>query len=123
VLPYEGVKLLEKEVPQRSLPTVLSDKSTKPGEAEHLTLGIVSFYQPVAVEKGCLTSFQDCLLLLVALKTTKWGFFRRFCLLVRAQTRGYPEFSNSLWKPNSRKSAYLWSNTHERPWLRSAIFG
>jgi hypothetical protein len=32
----------------------------------------------------------------VALKTTKWGLFRRLYLLVRAQTRGYPKFSNSL---------------------------
>src|SRR5215212_3868713 len=32
----------------------------------------------------------------VAVKTTKWGLFRRLCALVGAQTTAYPEFSNSL---------------------------
>ena len=38
---------------------MLGDKDAQPGEAEHLPFGIVSLYQPVAVEEGCLPSFQD----------------------------------------------------------------
>jgi hypothetical protein len=32
----------------------------------------------------------------VAVKTTKWDLFRRFCSLVGAQTRNYFELSNSF---------------------------
>ena len=64
-LPNEGVKLLQ----QKSLAalfTVLGDESTKSWEAKHLTFRVVSLYEPVAVEEGCLTSLQGDLLLLIA---------------------------------------------------------
>src|SRR5215208_7464930 len=65
-LTYEGVKLLHQEVPQSPLLCVLGDESTKPREAEHLTLGVVSLYQPVAVEEHTLPNIEFDLLLLVA---------------------------------------------------------
>src|SRR5215211_8153271 len=45
---------------------MLGDERSKLREAEHLTLGVVSLYQPVAVEEGCFASVQDGLLLLIA---------------------------------------------------------
>ena len=36
-LPYEGIKLFQEEVPQRSLLTMLGYKLPKPRDAEHLT--------------------------------------------------------------------------------------
>src|SRR3712207_2994605 len=44
---------------------MLGDKRPQPWEAEHLTFGVVSLYQPVAVEEGCFTSFQGDLFLLI----------------------------------------------------------
>jgi hypothetical protein len=65
-LPYEGVKLLHEEVPQRFLLTAPRDESTKSRKAEHLALRIMSLYQPVAVEEGAIASIEHYLLHLVA---------------------------------------------------------
>src|SRR5215217_2022206 len=39
---------------------------SKPGEAEHLALGVMGLYQAVAIEEGYFASVQDGLLLLIA---------------------------------------------------------
>src|ERR687889_2012934 len=66
-LPYEGVKLLHQEGAQRPLIlTVMGDERPKPREAEHLTLGVVCLYQPVAVEEDALPNIEFDLLLFVA---------------------------------------------------------
>jgi hypothetical protein len=64
-LPYEGVEFLQEELPKRSLLTMLSNKRLQPREAEHLALGVVSLYQPVAVEESTLANIEQDLLLLV----------------------------------------------------------
>jgi len=45
---------------------VLGDESTKPGEAEHLTFGVMSLYQPIAVEQHTVTLCKRDLSLFVA---------------------------------------------------------
>src|SRR5215212_2000133 len=45
---------------------MLGDERPKPREAKHLTLGVVSLYEPVAVEKCCLALLEHDLLLLIA---------------------------------------------------------
>src|SRR5215213_8350814 len=65
-LPHEGVKLFQEEVPQRSLLTMLGDERPKPREAEHLALGVVGLYQPIAVEQHAATLSQRDLPLLIA---------------------------------------------------------
>src|SRR5919112_1706609 len=45
---------------------MLADKRSQPRETEHLAFGVVSLYQPVAVEQCCLASLEDDLHLLVA---------------------------------------------------------
>src|SRR5215217_2381867 len=57
-LPYEGVEFLQEKVPQRSFLTVLGYECPKPRETKHLTLRIVSFYQPIAVEQDALAPFE-----------------------------------------------------------------
>src|ERR671917_334358 len=44
---------------------MLADECTQPRETKHLTLRLVSFYQPVAVEEGCFADVQSGLLLLI----------------------------------------------------------
>src|SRR5918994_706870 len=48
------------------VPLMLADKRSQPRETEHLAFGVVSLYQPVAVEQCCLASLDDDLHLLVA---------------------------------------------------------
>src|SRR5215211_5385141 len=63
----EGVELPQEKVPQRSLlSSVLCYLLPKPGEAEHLALGVVGLYQAVAIEEGYFAGVQDGLLLLIA---------------------------------------------------------
>src|SRR5215217_7889358 len=64
-LPYEGMKLFQEEVSQCSLLTVLGNKRTKPGKAEHLALRVVGLYQPVGVEQDTFAVIDFDLLLLV----------------------------------------------------------
>jgi hypothetical protein len=65
-LPCEGVKLFQEELPQRSLLAMVGDESTKPWEAEHLTVRVVGLYQPVGVEQDAFASIEFDPLLLVA---------------------------------------------------------
>src|SRR5215211_2742269 len=58
-------------VPPRGTPlaivhSMLGANRPKSREAEHLALGVVGLYQPVAVEKGAVAPLQGGLLLLVA---------------------------------------------------------
>jgi hypothetical protein len=54
------VKFLHEEIPQRTLIlAVLGDEPLQPGEAEHLALGVVGLYQPVAVEQDAVAEDED----------------------------------------------------------------
>jgi hypothetical protein len=53
------VVIQECNFPQRSLLAMVGDESTKPWEAEYLTLGVVSLYQPVGVEQDALASISS----------------------------------------------------------------